>query len=216
MYTIHMFPDGRVQLVDQRKIPHTTQFVSLESVCEVFQAQFTSSPLLPKGTLQHWRSSGKSVVALQHNAHQREMYLYNTPYTLPVPNTIFLFRVLNPVPGVFTLCESAVFATNGPWEGEQTQLYGFPYGNVFEDHTICWGEYNVTLPNFYNIDTMIDMFLGTPFNEDLPGHYMASNDEQSLIGFWEELQNKPKFPGERLIPCCLYNELQSFMGEEIF
>ena len=216
MYTIHMFPDGRVQLVDQRTVPHTTRHVSLEAILEVFQAQTISSPALPKGTIQYWRGNGFSVVALQHPAHIREMYMYEQSYRLPVPDTLFLFRVLHREQGEITLCDSAVFAMDGPWQGDDTQLYGFPYGNVFDEHTICWGDYNVTLPNFYNIDTMMDMFLGTPFNTDLAGHFDSGSEALSLDEFWSDLDQGTEFPVAMLEPVCVYKDLQQFMAEDIF
>lgn len=217
MYSINMLPDGRVQLVDQRGKSNRTRYVALESLISVFSQQSIASPTLPPGSIQFWRGGGYHVVALQRPAHVRTMYMYDEPYKLPMPDTLFLFRVQKESDLEIKLIEAAVFAMKGPWNGGDTQLFDFPYGNVFDDRTICWGDYNVKLSQFHHLDMVTEMFFDTPFNTDLAGVYDDGTDEcENLVDFWESVKEKETFPLERLYFACNYSEVTSVMADDIF
>ncbi|TNE50984.1 MAG: hypothetical protein EP343_05985 [Deltaproteobacteria bacterium] len=217
MYTIHMLPDGRVQLIDKRKTSHNTRYVALESLVSVFSRQSLASPTLPPGCIQHWRGGGYQAVALQKPAHERTMQMYEDTYTLPIPDTLFLYRIQGDTEHELKLTESAVFAMKGPWSGLDTDLYDFPFGNVFDDRTICWGDYDVKLRHFHHLDMVAEMFLGTPFNTDLAGMYDDGYDESAnLIDFWNDVKDQKTFPMDRLHHVCKYSEVTTLMADHIF
>lgn len=217
MFTIHMFSDGRIQLADHRLSAPQTRFVALESLVDVFRQQSMGSPVLPPGCLQYWRGYEHSVFVLQKPEHRREMNLQNTSYMIPVPDTLFVFRIQQEPEKPPSLTESVVLAMSGPWQGEHTTLYEFPFGNIFSDRTICWGDFDVELPNFHHLDVLTDIFLGTPFNTDLSGNYYSPGpDEQDLTCFWAEMEEHKAFPTERLIRAFCYNELVEQLGDSIF
>lgn len=213
MLTIHMHTDGRVQLVDKAHHPHKTRYVSLPDMVEAFRGQAMSSPVLPEGTLQYWRGHGYQIVTIYRPAHTRKMYFYEDEYTLPIPGTVFAFRLDSHDGGTPSMTESAVFTVAGRWEGPKTQLCGYPYGNVYDEHTICWGDLEFEEVQLHQLTGVPDMFLGSPYNDDLEGHYQNPDpDDQNVQSFWEEMKDKTTFPHERLTPVCLYEELPSYLG----
>lgn len=217
MFTINMFPNGQIQLVDQRSLASQTRYVSLESLIEVFRQQAIGSPVLPPGCLQYWRGHEYSIFVLQKPAHVREMWLGTVSYAMPVPDLLFVFRIRQDPANPLSLADSVVLAMTGPWENEDTVLYEFPYGNIFSDRTVCWGDFEVEVPNFHHLDVLTDIFLSTPFNTDLSGNYQNPNpEEQNLEEFWQALHGLPTFPTDRLCRAFLYHELTEQLADTIF
>jgi hypothetical protein len=213
MLTIHMHDDGRVQMVDKEQVPHKTRYVALQDMVEAFRGQAMSSPVLPQGCVQYWRGHGYEIVTIYREPHVRKMEYFDDTYDMPVPGTLYAFRIDDHEGDNPQMTESAVFAVAGMWKGGDTQLCGFPYGNVYDEHTICWGELEFETIKLHQLTGMPDMFLSSPYNDDLSGQYQNPDPEgQSLGDFWEDLSGQPRFPNERLVPVCLYSELPSFLG----
>jgi len=199
MLTIHLHQDGRVQLVDKGQTPHSTRYVALEEMVHAFRGQAMSSPILPEGCVQYWSGHGYQIATIYKEAHVREMHFYEETYKVPVPGTIFAFRIEQHGEEQPYMCESAVFTTVGMWNGEKTQLCAFPYGNVYDEHTICWGELEFENLYIHQLTGMPDIFLSSPFNDDLSGHYLVPDGASlSLREFWQEMDGRDKFPEKYL------------------
>lgn len=89
-----------------------------------------------------------------------------------MPKLLFQF-VLTHVPGSTesrTLQQSYVYALKSSNEvvDEHTDLYIFPFPNVNKsNHDICWGSnLNLTIPSLTHIQTLINLFISSQFNED--------------------------------------------------
>ena len=224
MLSIHLHSNGQVQLIDRNETPPSTRFVSLESFIDVFRGQENASPILPEGCVQYWRGTDYTIVALKRAAHKREMSIYSDEslygsYTLPIPATLFVFRVSNPENKVMTIIESAIFTFFGDWKGVDTQLYSFPYGNIFDEQTICWGDFEGTIQSIEQLDSFIDVFLSTPFNDDLTPLFKQSDDIEnsvSIFSFWEKMSLLPEVPEESLTPVCTYEEMPAYLTGELF
>lgn len=214
MLTIHMHKDGRVQLIDQEQQPHKTRYVALEEMIEAFRGQAIQSPVLPEGSLQYWRGHGYELVTLYREPHIRTMTLFDDEYQMPVPGLLYAFRIESFGDELPQMGESGVFAVKGRWQDMSTQLCSFPYGNVYEEHTICWGELEFENVKLQQMTGAPDIFLSSPFNDDLGGMYRnPSEDEgQNLREFWEELDGKESFPEDRLVEVCTYSEIKDYLG----
>lgn len=219
MLSIHMHDDGRVRMVQQDSgQPQKVKYVALQDVITAFRDQALASPLLPPGTVQYWRGYQYETIAVYTPAHTRTMSLCNKNYeNMPVPATLFVFQFYKNDDG-FTLSDSGVFALDGDFQGETTKLYHFPYGNVFDDHKICWGEVENHLKSVVQAGSLVDLFLGSDYNYDLDGRFqwsegedLSDDDEGYLAGFWKKMQGQDKFPKEHLIDTGTYKDLTDIL-----
>lgn len=113
-----------------------------------FQQQITSympaqktvtTPLLPQGTLLYQEElSGKRIVVMEVEKQQQDILYYNTALrAVGHPKLLFEFVVFGKkVEG----CR--IFALkDGPIK-PGSQLYRYPFGNVFSDYNACWPQLN--------------------------------------------------------------------------
>lgn len=214
MLSIHLHDDGRVQITEKNQgKPSKTKYVALEEVVVAFRDQAIASPLMPLGTVQYWQGYQHESLTVYREPHQRTMTLEDENYNLPVPGLLFGFRAQKHNGGL-VFSESSVFAVKGQFIGEKTQLCQFPYGNVFDDNKICWGEVQTEFKNIFQIASLIDVFLSSNFNFDLDGFYTEidnrkkDEEEEGLEMFWKSMKKETRFPEHRLIEECKYGEIE--------
>jgi len=108
------------------------------------QSLESMSGVLPHGTLFYSGASSSYWVGVEVLATVRRT-MFNTAdhgaftATIPFPETVFLFYVDRE-----KIVQSKLFACIPPIGRRNDQLFRFPFGNVYEDGKICWG--NIVLP----------------------------------------------------------------------
>lgn len=211
MITIHMHDDGRVQLVEEASNAQRVKYVGLPDLLSAFREQPLRSPVLPQNALQFWQGFEHEAVALYAPAHHRKMMLMDKEHKMPVPATIFVLRFNRQE--VLYINESAIFTVVGPFVGPETVLYSFPYGNVFDDNRICWGEVGVQLKSLFQAASLVDLFLGSVFNFDLSPlcdiPSMTGDDHIDLPSVWTLMEGEQEFPKENLLEVGTYEDIET-------
>ena len=111
---------------------------------------------------------------------------------IPFPALVFYFRTKM---GKVTI--SRVFAAKDEKLTDNTKLYHYPFGNVYDDGKICWGG-NV-LPDIKRLsdfEKVVELFLGAGTNNDLYRNVGGVTQEQLLM----KLKGKKSFPNKWLVP----------------
>lgn len=120
----------------------------------------------------------------------------NNTFILPYPNLLFItyYNLIS-----CKLTSSKVYALKES-SRDNPELFYFPYGNVYDDGKICYGDNEILLKK-QRLDLatkeFVDVFLSSPYNGDL---YQLNNTAYfcSLADLFKELNNKQKFPEEML------------------
>ena len=78
-----------------------------------------------------------------------------------------------------------------PILGLESRVCGWPFGNVYDDGTVCWGSVTAWRDvKAKNMHTLMRMFFDTPFNDDLWNasevtrerlHYSSGTDSQDFV-----------------------------------
>lgn len=99
------------------------------------------------------------------------------------PKCLFGFKV-----NAKRLQKSLVYCVKNPIYKDDDSLYMFPFGNVYEDGSICWGKNdNLKVENPLQLTSLVDLFFSSPFNNDLFDLNMAGiNKVQELVCFIKE------------------------------
>lgn len=112
------------------------------------------------------------------------------------PNILFAVRVMNGVPNKAWVC-----AVKDDFITDNTEVYRFPFPNVFSDTSICYGSNRVTeveLVKDSDVARMPSMFLSMPWNDHNYGG--ANKSGKPFRKLLEHLQDNP-FDNDWLNPC---------------
>lgn len=216
MLSIQMHDDGRIRMSREEEGQlQKVKYVAVQDLIEAFRDQTMSSPILPLGTIQYWRGPQHDTLSIYTPAHLRHMSLCGVEYQhMPIPATIFVFEMYRGEDSLF-LGNSAVFVTTTEFRGPQTLLYKFPFGNVFDDCRICWGEVSHSLQSVYQAGSLVDLFLGSNFNTDLLGHFprnlWENSEEPELVMLWRQVAGQNKFPQEWLLNVGEYGGIEDLL-----
>lgn len=95
--------------------------------------------------------------------------------------------------GQLEVANHKLFATPNPIIRDSDQLYRFPFGNVYSDGGICWGNINPSknIRTLTQAAGLLDEFLYGRMNSDLYSSGRSSG--MSLEKLLESLQDKPEF-----------------------
>ena len=121
---------------------------------------------LPKGYWDGYISvsnpSTFKVVVVVPEA-RRLLNYYGESFEVPFPALTFLIATTAGKVNV-----SKVFAVLGQNIAPESTLYHYPYGNVYDDGKICWGQ-NIldSLPSIRSVDGIVALFFGSETNDDL-------------------------------------------------
>lgn len=142
---------------------------------------------------------GDYQIAVLYPAKIRGVKYYNNTYRIPNPNTLFIYDVKRGV-----VCSKLCFAVKDETITDETILYHYPFGNVGEYGSMCYG--NIKLPDVTNmsaIDELVELFLSGDVNDDL---YTTSKTTKNCKQFelYEFLEGKKKFPDKILCPVKAY------------
>lgn len=145
---------------------------------------------LPKGYLNAlYSSSGNFKVWVTMKSEKRPLLYYGKTELVPFPNLLLEFEVSHT-----KVNRSKIYSFVGDAK-EGMQLYRFPFGNVYDDGKICWG--NMSLPSvkrLEEIEQLVGMFFSSETNDDL----FRGKDFPTQRTFIEELKKYDDFPDKYL------------------
>lgn len=124
-----------------------------------------STDILPRGTRFYKGSPSDYYIGVELIPKKRPLQIENIADIkfLPVPRSLFVMHIKNN-----RAFNTWLYCLIGPLNSWSEPLYGFPYGNVYEDGRICWGDAqipNITKP--MDLLGAFAMFFDSGFNGDL-------------------------------------------------
>lgn len=130
-------------------------------------------------------------------ASMQVMQYEDTQYDVCVPSLVFSFHV-----DKGRLECTRVFALKDAKPTDDSILYRYPYGNVYDDGKVCWGHNS--LPDIHAIkrlEMVMTLFIQSPCNSDLyrPEKCIGIRGVE-LRELFEKLRNVQSFPEEYLVP----------------
>lgn len=208
MLTINIDPlEGIFIEEKQANGSSTRKYVNFEDIEEIFKRNINlDTGILPRNTIYYARENGNHIVVLQRDPEKTEISYHKRgssevkKYTVPTPYSIFGFVVKER-----RIVESFLVASQMPILEMTTQIYQFPFGNVFGDFRICWGRQ--TLPSIRSprfLAGLPSLFYAAPFNGDLSdGIFQGYHNLEHLF---EEINGREMFPYNTLLPAGTFED----------
>lgn len=168
----------------------------IEMLEESYEPSYVRIGELPRGYVDAKMGFSKNTfnVCIRVEAGIRCMHYYGDEYFIPFPECIFLFSVLDGKKNN----ESYVYASDG-----SNKLYHYPFGNVYNNHKICWGRTQTPeISCMKEVELFASLFFGSETNNDLytAGVNVAfQKNFMNQRGLFEYLSDKEEFPNELLV-----------------
>lgn len=144
----------------------TVSIQEFRNAINAASVSFSSGALLgplPEGYLEaRYISPGNFSVWTALPAKTRTILYYGKAYQIPFPPLLFYFEAIKT-----NVAKSSLYAYHGR-AGQGMELYHYPFGNVYHDGKICWG--NIKLPNIMKlkeVECLIEAFFMSDTNDDL-------------------------------------------------
>lgn len=160
-------------------------------------------PKLPEGTVDvEWYDAENFFVSVLVPGQLRPTSYMDSDSErlIPFPNLIFTFRV-NRRAMYMSRC-FAVKEKRARNVTDETELYAFPYGNVYDDGHICWGttgiERVIREKGIEGIEYAIETFFNATMNNDLYQKEYTTK-KVSLEQLLYEMAEKDTFPSSILV-----------------
>ena len=164
----------------------TRQYFNLNQVFDMFSMLAKSTKkitLLPSNTLAHKYDAGKGIIAFQFNPMRRLVSCYTgrdedddydndavTDYTIPIPYIILVVEYGKDTTSDRNIVyEVKLLASPEPITDMSDMLYYVPFGNIYDQSTVCWGG-SLPVSSFNNFSELLptyDVYFDTVFNDDL-------------------------------------------------
>lgn len=124
-------------------------------------------------------------------------YLRDNHYVIPFPRLLFAFNVVDT-----KLVESRVFAIPGDSSiDDDTIVYHYPFGNVYESGRICWGSNSLPdVDDPGDCRVITQLFFSAPTNDDLWKTSCISSSDAFLSQLYNRLNGVDKFDDTILKP----------------
>ena len=141
--------------------------------------------------------SGKVIIHVA--AHVQKMDFNGSVGLIPFPSLILLFKFKDG-----KHMESYAFGTKEDTLGKITQyteLYNYPYGNVYSDSgRVCWGgNTHEPIKALWEVDILTDKFLNSSSNSDLYRLGTSNASGLKLEELLVKLNEKDSFPKKYLV-----------------
>lgn len=154
----------------------TTKFVDPEELATALSRKARlDTGLLPLNTRYFSRSGSLISVLLEVRPHVRKFYTVDTtPYTAPLPGTVF--KIIGEIKdSKINIAGTNVLVYKDPVITPDTELFNFPYGNVFINSAICWGSIKVApVKEIIYLGAVVETFLGSVFNGHLASQSLSA------------------------------------------
>jgi len=166
----------------------------LESLAPENAVRSIVGTVLPQGTVGYAKlSDGTEVVLLYREPGPADMWFFETMYpATPLPGLVFRFWLKNGD----VLRTDVTAVKHSPFGlDESTPLYRYPFGNVYSDNRVCWGDNSLPrIDSSAALKGLVRLFLAAPDT----GHLVGGG--QNPRELYELLQGQEKFPEEMLAP----------------
>lgn len=120
-----------------------------------------------------------------------------TKYDICMPSLVFSFKVQEE-----RLAETKVFTIKDDIPKEKSRLYRYPFGNVFDSGSVCWGNNCIPrIKDLKGLEMIMTLFIQSPCNDDLYNSEKCIGvKELPLRQLLQNLKDKNVFPEEYLRP----------------
>lgn len=190
--------DGKVT----SKVITFSEYINL-----LYESQEATSALQRIGRLPHGYFDGaihptqdktfRCVIVLPRT--QMPVVYQGTEYIVPFPSLVFFFVV-----DTGRITDSKLWALKDENPSENSMLYAYPFGNVYDTGQICWGSNQ--LPDvtcMKDLDAVVSLFFGSSTNDDLfnPQRRFVGNAPEYVLSqraLFETLKGMETFPTEIL------------------
>lgn len=127
----------------------------------------------------------------------RRTFLYRgESFFIPMPPMLFISKVVNG-----NQVESYLYVLDSERITDTSQLYAYPFANVYKDGHICWGNNVVAgLESLKDIDGVVALLLDSPSNDDLLSLPEKFQTQREFLMYLKEKKRFPR-PEELLTPC---------------
>ena len=168
-------------MIERNDNVNTVKYITFNDLCNAVlaarddsQVQSLASPLLPKNCIQYIeRNNGELAVVMEREAKATDFSYGDKVFKkIGVPKLLFAFRIL-----ANTLQEGYVVAVKDNLVSEDTELYHYPFSNVYRSGSICWGNKLPTYGELRYLQNVPEMFLSMENNNHNYGHINLSGLE---------------------------------------
>lgn len=178
------YTDEAGGVIEKEVLPEALYQLIGDSLVE---GEWQETPLLPSGCFRYARYGGKQKILLFVEGGSRDTWLFDQRIVgLPFPNLVFGFVLDGQV-----VTRKYVVAVKTSRLTMETELYKYPYSNVYDDARACW-EGLPEIQEVFQAGTLPDLFFASPDNGHLYGN---SQGYRVLI---EDSKGKP-FLGDSLV-----------------
>lgn len=148
-------------------------------------------------------------------------YLYKNIY---FPNLLMSIHLKKQRNGNFAMCKSGILCFEDAFVSEATQLYDFPFSNIYSGSTfggICWGDQEVRIESLAQCVSGLQTFLGSTMNTHLfnpidIGDHEFGCSSQILAYLALRSSELSRFPYDsfHLAPRIKYKGLINYLNEQ--
>lgn len=135
------------------------------------------------------KNSSTFQFVIEIPAARRNLSYYGDNYIVPFPRFVFYFAA-----DAGKITKTKIFAVSSSEQKltDDSVLYHYPFGNVYDDGHICWGN-NVLEPvySYEDVWKFILLFFGSETNDDLfkSGKF---HSQRAMIEYLKNLENFPE------------------------
>jgi hypothetical protein len=146
----------------------------------------TASPSLPPNTIKYAKLSNETdLIFLFHPACQADVRYHNDVFLdVPFPNLVFCFGVQNQ-----RLSHKYVFAYKDRFLRDNTELFRFPFSNVFNGGGMCYHD-TEKFHDLVQLQSFPYNWLSQPFNDHLYNQDTCNKLNLSLREIFMKSQGK--------------------------
>ena len=180
----------------------TIKTITFNEYCKVILAsrqenkkkkdKYEETPVLPGfgyvRTIKYRKySDGIECIFLSREAASANITYFETEYkNVGIPKLVFMVKMFKK-----TIQELYVCAVKDEIIADDTQIYYYPFSNVFSDCRVCFGANNIAsldMASLVNLHSVPSLFLAIPNNDDEYGNNLSGLDYRPLL---KKLQDKP-------------------------
>lgn len=167
-----------------------------EAVLEIKEEEVFASPMLPIGTLGYIENKDLNAysVIMYREPRIAGIIFESRTYEVGYPGTIYVFTVTNEI-----LTRVSIYAVKDHVLQPETDLYRYPYFNVYQDGHMCLGNNQIKIQKPWLLHKMPDIITAMPTNNGLATSNRSGLKGDSLL---KAIEGKP-FPNEWLTPTTL-------------
>ena len=201
---------GKIKIKTDQGIE--TKYVAIEDIVDMFMGantlepstekkeDFIESPILPQFqdifTVQYLESENSQVYVLKKESTQMDLTYYGDKYTnVGIPTLLFKIIVSNN-----SIRQIQIVAIKDKIIREDTELFRYPFSNVFSNTNVCLGANNIAsldITDTGTIQRIPNLVLILDNNDD--SYYAANNSGLPLREVFSKLTNK-EFDNNMLNP----------------